>query len=86
MSTHNNKIQHVSASQFKTFSRCKRKWFIEKCTDVPRPEPSKAMVLGTAVHAVLEEYLRDGVVPDEETRAGRIAAAGLPSSRGCAGD
>tara|TARA_R110000751_G_scaffold129945_2_gene231893 strand:+ start:1375 stop:2826 length:1452 start_codon:yes stop_codon:yes gene_type:complete len=35
------------------------------------------MVLGTAVHAVLEEYLRDGVVPDEETRAGRIAAAGL---------
>ena len=77
MSTPNDKIQHVSASQFKTFSRCKRKWFIEKCTDAPRPEPSKAMVLGTAVHAVLEEYLRDGVVPDEETRAGRIAASGL---------
>tara|TARA_R110000824_G_scaffold3746_16_gene17817 strand:- start:6118 stop:7746 length:1629 start_codon:yes stop_codon:yes gene_type:complete len=77
MSTPTSKIQHVSASQFKTFSRCKRKWFIEKCTDAPRPEPSKAMALGTAVHAVLEEYLRDGVEPDEETRAGRIAASGL---------
>jgi len=77
MSTPEAKIHHVSASQFKTFSMCKRKWYIEKCTDAPKPEPSKAVVLGSAVHAVLEAYLRDGVEPDEETRAGRIAASGL---------
>tara|TARA_R100000329_G_scaffold129827_2_gene108852 strand:- start:658 stop:2211 length:1554 start_codon:yes stop_codon:yes gene_type:complete len=77
MSTSEAKIQHVSASQFKTFSLCKRKWYIEKCTDTPKPEPSKAVVLGSAVHEVLEAYLRDGVEPDEETRAGRIAASGL---------
>ena len=77
MSTPKAKIHHVSASQFKTFSMCKRKWYIEKCTDAPRPEPSKAVVLGSDVHAVLEAYLRDGVEPDEETRAGRIAASGL---------
>ena len=77
MSTPEAKIHHVSASQFKTFSLCRRKWFIEKCTDAPKPEPSKAILLGSEVHAVLEAYLRDGVEPDEETRAGRIAASGL---------
>ena len=77
MSTPEAKIHHVSASQFKTFSMCKRKWYIEKCTDAPKPEPSKAVVLGSDVHAVLEAYLRDGVEPDEETRAGRIASSGL---------
>tara|TARA_R110002110_G_scaffold105718_2_gene265521 strand:+ start:497 stop:2113 length:1617 start_codon:yes stop_codon:yes gene_type:complete len=71
------KITHVSASQFKTFGLCRRKWFIEKCTDSPKPEPSAAMILGQEVHAVLEEYLQTGVAPDESTREGRIAAAGL---------
>jgi len=71
------KITHVSASQFKTFGLCRRKWYIEKCTDAPKPEPSKSMILGQEVHAVLEEYLQTGVAPDESTREGRIAAAGL---------
>ena len=55
------KISHVSASQFKTFSLCQRKWYIEKCTDTPRPEPSAAMLLGSAVHELLEEYVSNGV-------------------------
>ena len=71
------KIHHVSASQFKTFGLCRRKWYIEKCTDAPKPEPSKSMILGQEVHAVLEEFLRDGISPNENTREGRIASAGI---------
>tara|TARA_R110002020_G_scaffold10589_1_gene40372 strand:- start:8836 stop:10467 length:1632 start_codon:yes stop_codon:yes gene_type:complete len=76
MSTPSPKIKHVSASQFKTYSLCQRKWYIEKCTDAPRPEPSAAMLLGTAVHAILEDYVSEGTdIPD--TREGRIARTAL---------
>lgn len=71
------KISHVSASQFKTFSLCQRKWYIEKCTDVPRPEPSAAMLLGSAVHELLEEHVRDGVEIAGDTKAGRIARTAI---------
>ena len=65
-------IEHVSASQFKTYSLCKRKWYIEKCTDAPRPEPSAAMLLGSTVHELLENFVLNGEeLP--ETREGRIA-------------
>ena len=71
------KISHVSASQFKTFSLCQRKWYIEKCTDAPRPEPSAAMLLGSAVHELLEEYVSNGVEIDGDTKAGRIARTAI---------
>jgi len=71
------KISHVSASQFKTFSLCQRKWYIEKCTDAPRPEPSAAMLLGSAVHELLEEHVRDGVEIAADTKAGRIARTAI---------
>ena len=71
------KISHVSASQFKTFSLCQRKWYIEKCTDTPRPEPSAAMLLGSAVHELLEEYVSNGVEIDGDTKAGRIARTAI---------
>ena len=71
------KISHVSASQFKTFSLCQRKWYIEKCTDTPRPEPSAAMLLGSAVHELLEEHVRDGVEIAGDTKAGRIARTAI---------
>ena len=76
MSTPTPKIKHVSASQFKTYSLCKRKWYIEKCTDAPRPEPSAAMLLGSAVHSLLEDHISEGKdIPD--TREGRIARTAL---------
>ena len=69
-------IEHVSASQFKTYSLCKRKWYIEKCTDAPRPEPSAAMLLGSTVHELLEDYVSEGKeIPD--TREGRIARTAI---------
>lgn len=82
----------LSASQIKTFLLCPRKWGFDKIDRVPRPDtPSTA--LGTRVHTILEDWLRDGTPPDLEevftypnprrpdetvTRhPGRIAHAGL---------
>ena len=67
---------YVSASQFKTYALCNRKWHIERFSGLPRPEPSPAMLLGTEVHELLEKYLTTGAVP-EEGRASDIANAGI---------
>ncbi len=64
-----------SASQVSTFELCKRKWAFDKIDGVPR-ESSAAALLGTAVHAQLEAWLRDGTVPDD-TEAGQIAKSAL---------
>jgi CRISPR/Cas system-associated exonuclease Cas4 (RecB family) len=85
-------IPALSASQLKSFLLCPRKWAFDKIDKVPRPDtPSTA--LGTRVHTILEDWLRDGTPPDlsevytyENPRRpgeqvvrypGRIAHAGL---------
>lgn len=53
----------LSASQLKAFLACPRKWAFDKVDRVPRPDtPSTA--LGTRVHTILEDWLRDGTPPD----------------------
>lgn len=53
----------LSASQLKSFLACPRKWAFDKVDRVPRPDtPSTA--LGTRVHEILEDWLRDGTPPD----------------------
>lgn len=53
----------LSASQLKSFLACPRKWAFDKIDRVPRPDtPSTA--LGTRVHEILEDWLRDGTPPD----------------------
>ena len=47
---------HASASQVKTHSRCRRKWWFEKCAGIRKP-PSTAMKKGTAVHSAAEHRL-----------------------------
>lgn len=65
-----------SASQVRTAEDCLRKWGFDKLDRIPRiPHPSAA--LGSAVHAQLEVYLRDGTPLDLLTPAGRIAMAGV---------
>lgn len=55
---------------------CPRRWAWEKIAGLARPQhPSAA--LGEEVHGQLERYLREGVPPDDSTRAGAIADAGL---------
>jgi hypothetical protein len=73
--------KHVSASQFKTFSLCARKWHIERFSGLPRPEPSAAMLLGTAVHAHIESRLLTGRTEEEDAKLARIVAPGLPAIR-----
>lgn len=70
---------HCSASQFKTFSLCERKWWFEKRSGLPQPPPSDAMLLGTEVHALLEEYLLTGEAPTRMDRASKIVRGGIES-------
>lgn len=58
-----NTAPALSASQLKSFLACPRKWAFDKIDRVPRPDtPSTA--LGTRVHTILEDWLRDGTPPD----------------------
>jgi hypothetical protein len=68
-----------SPSQFKTADHdgggCETKWFLEKI-EGHAPPSSRSQALGTAVHAALEAWQRDGTpLPDDD--AGRIAAPAL---------
>ena len=70
----------ISVSQVQKVQRCKRAYWFEY-GPLKRKSPSTPnQQLGTDVHAVLEDYQRDGT-PLPETRAGRIASAGLKHLR-----
>lgn len=51
-----------SASQIDTFRDCKRKWALDKIDKVPRGQ-NKYAALGSAIHDVLENYLKTGEWP-----------------------
>ena len=70
-------MKHVSASQITTFRDCARKWYFEKIVGLTRPSTGSTE-LGSAVHAVLEGYLRGDVDHIEPTsEAHEIALSGL---------
>ena len=66
----------VSASQLETFTTCQRKWAWEKVAGFASDE-TEATLLGGRVHKILEDYLEHGTLPDQSTREGEIATAGL---------
>lgn len=70
------KLQHVSASQIKTFRECNRKWFKQKIKQISVPE-TRAMTIGKDVHSALETWANTGLEPDLSTRIGAIAHSGL---------
>jgi len=51
-------MAHYSASQIKTFSRCARKWHLDKWSSVPTPPAGAGAELGRAVHANIEAFLK----------------------------
>jgi hypothetical protein len=55
------KMQHISASQIKTFRSCGRKWFLER-TDPGERTVGAAAALGKQVHATIEQALLTGDV------------------------
>ncbi len=54
-------LPRYSPSAAETHALCPRRWFFDKVVKLPR-EADPTLAWGTAVHLVLENYLRDGVV------------------------
>jgi hypothetical protein len=65
------KIEHVSASQLKTFRRCNRKWWWNKIAGIPIKE-TEAMVRGKVIHGMIEHYLLEGEWPDPDKPMHRL--------------
>jgi len=68
-------MKYVSASQITTYSDCPRKWYLNKIVGLQSPSTASTE-LGSAVHEVLENYLRDGT-EFPATEVGEIAKTGL---------
>ena len=70
----------VSVSQIRKYVRCQRAWWYEYGPLKIRPPTKKSAAVGTEVHGILEDYLINGT-PPPDTKAGRIASAGLDKLR-----
>jgi hypothetical protein len=62
----------LSPSQIDVFDQCKRKWAFQYILKIRSP-PHPSAVLGSAVHAHLEQWLKYAVPPPQDSRAGLIA-------------
>lgn len=51
-----NKLKHVSVSQYKTYTDCPRKWYIEKVVGIRSPG-TQATKFGSEFHEFLENYV-----------------------------
>jgi len=65
----------ISPTQVKAWGECPRKWGFRYLDGIQSPQ-SAAAALGSEVHGLLEGWLTDGA-PVPDTRAGKIAKAGL---------
>ncbi len=66
----------LSASQFKTFESCNRKWGFTYIEGLRQP-PTASTQLGTEVHTCAEAWLSSGTFPDIKTKPGAIFAPGI---------
>lgn len=66
----------ISPTQVKAWGECPRKWGFRYLDGIQSPQ-SAAAALGSEVHGLLESWLTDGTEPPVNTRAGKIALAGL---------
>lgn len=65
-------MKPLSASQMGLFDLCPTRWgktYIEG----RREPPGQGALDGTTIHSMLEEYVRDGVIPDRTNRLGAVA-------------
>jgi len=67
---------HSSASQIDTYEMCPRKWALDKIDKLPR-KPNKYAAMGSALHKIAEEWLRDGI-PAPATELGEIIMPLIP--------
>jgi len=66
----------LSASQFKTFESCNRKWGFTYVEGLRQP-PTASTQLGTEVHTCAEAWLSSGTFPDLKSKPGAIFAPGI---------
>ena len=66
----------LSASQFKTFESCNRKWGFTYIEGLRQP-PTASTQLGTEVHTCAEAWLGSGTFPDLKTKPGSVFAPGI---------
>jgi hypothetical protein len=62
----------LSPSQIGTYDLCKRRWAFEYIAGI-RSAPHPSAQLGTEVHSLLENWLRNAVPPPTDTKQGQIA-------------
>jgi len=65
----------LSATEIDTFTTCRRKWAYQYIDEI-KPESSKAIQFGLAIHKFLENYLKGNSI-NYETAEGRVASPGL---------
>lgn len=70
----------MSPSQIKLWlDGCKRKWGLRYIAKLyPEQDPNGPAAFGTAVHALLEKYQKDGIDWDYTTEQGKVAAKAKP--------
>lgn len=66
----------ISPSQFKKYRMCKRMFGFEYVEGLFPPSTDK-QTFGSAVHKVLEGWLKEGTPPDSNTQEGAIAKQGI---------
>ena len=69
-------LSHVSASSIELYRSCPRKWYYRYLLG-HKSKPTEAMLRGTKVHEVLEEYLLNGTTPSGRSQVAKIAAPGI---------
>ena len=65
-----------SPSQISNFDRCQMLWWWEQIAGFRSP-PDRSQERGVRVHAVLETYEKQGILPDSSTEEGAIALSGI---------
>lgn len=68
-------IKYMSPSHFSKYGMCPRRWYAHYILGIKEPM-GPAAAMGSAVHEIIEQYLRGEIIELPETEAGRIALSG----------
>lgn len=70
-------LKPISASQINAYVQCPRRWFHESVLGQRQP-PTPAMLRGTKLHSILEDYLKHGTWATQPADLVALAKKGLP--------
>src|SRR5882757_4346132 len=64
-------IPHISYSQYNTYSKCPRSWYLSKVSKAEEKQ-TWYLPIGTATHQMIEAYLDNGQVPKPDASSAEI--------------